>query len=1049
MNKTELYKNIEPLVEQVVTLQKSVRDIQLVPGENGKDADPAEVAKHLVDDYLQLVRGPAGDPADNDAIAKALMASTDFIALVKGEPGQDGKSVDASDVAKVLIDEHLDLIRGPKGEDADEIEIEIDAIAKSLCASPDFIELVKGAPGDQGKPGEPACPQQVADILAREYTDLLKGDKGDDAPPLDLEAVETRLKSDTEFVTRLKGEPGTDGKDGIDGEGIDVPVWNGGVHREQKIVQHHFGKYYRAVSDTASEPGTDDTWQRVGLGGFEWKGVRDKDGQYENGDLYIDNGSTFLYLNGKGRMFAQRGRDGKDGERGLRGYKGKDAPVPVAIEVVGDKLFMAMDSGEVLECSVKGLAEYLDLTMDEKILSFWDRQQAEMEKLGVPFRVYRGTYRKGEKYNTGDACNFNKALYLALKPNHGESLDSDNWVRIAGASRGGGGSSKNTAITPPANRGIMQTLVWNPGTSTVVNPAVWVDAREQPGVVDVPADLLDRGKLPLSHLVSGKLVYVKSEGMLYEYAVGTNAPTNTMDDWKPIVSSVTYADRMGDLPTKAVDGQLFIVRMDINGEPLNRLITWDEAATDWVFANRKNWVKTQATDPDQGSSQQPGDLQLTTQNNAREIDVFSQGAWQTVYSEAEVKAWIAAGSQFQGTAQETGHGVAGAIELPSLPGQSTLAAGDKSHYWIWVGSPAFSLPAGSIGGEASAIDGSALSVGDWLIVAETGAGTGVFEYRVIPGDLMSRTVAKQMFSLQPFATGAWPEDSVTVYNGDVYRAAQAVLATDPVPDDPASPWEKIDISGGWKVANDDGGLPATAPSGQIWLVLSSATAGGGQGLFSYDVSVPGWQQLSVSRGGVNQATYVDATVFNAAASSIVPTAIGDTLAHRTMDGGDAFMLGGVSLDGATWHPLAASTLARNPGQVANAMTRGGGAAGGLLIDMFTKAGQGIITHVANDALDWVPVSLGGSASSQAGNPGHIIVGPVMVQWGQFLSTSDGVENGNYPTPFSSKPWVHLIQPPAGYYYAGANPIDGNSFMVDRSDSITGSHLCDWIAIGPA
>jgi microcystin-dependent protein len=84
---------------------------------------------------------------------------------------------------------------------------------------------------------------------------------------------------------------------------------------------------------------------------------------------------------------------------------------------------------------------------------------------------------------------------------------------------------------------------------------------------------------------------------------------------------------------------------------------------------------------------------------------------------------------------------------------------------------------------------------------------------------------------------------VVVYNGDVYRAPVGIQAGDPVPGATGSPWAKVDISGGLKVANDDGSLPSTAPAGQVWIVLSSATAGGEQALYAYDHGAQQWQEL--------------------------------------------------------------------------------------------------------------------------------------------------------------------------------------------------------------
>ena len=186
--------------------------------------------------------------------------------------------------------------------------------------------------------------------------------------------------------------------------------------------------------------------------------------------------------------------------------------------------------------------------------------------------------------------------------------------------------------------------------------------------------------------------------------------------------------------------------------------------------------------------------------------------------------------------------------------QSSLSSGNKSHYWIWVGTAGHTLAPNTIGGAASDIDGSALSVGDWIIVAEVqpplGSPVGTqptYAYRVIPGDLMSRSLATQMFGLHQWVAGAMPQGSVVAHNGDIYRADQGILANSPEPGQTGSPWVKVNISGGLKIATDDSGLPPTAPMGQVWIVLSSAQAGGKQALYGYDAGGLKWEAVRWSR----------------------------------------------------------------------------------------------------------------------------------------------------------------------------------------------------------
>ena len=72
--------------------------------------------------------------------------------------------------------------------------------------------------------------------------------------------------------------------------------------------------------------------------------------------------------------------------------------------------------------------------------------------------------------------------------------------------------------------------------------------------------------------------------MLYELIADPTSMGNTIDDWRPMVSGVTYVGRIGNLPLDAVHGQMFIIRMDVSGNDYYRMVSWDEsipAAARW------------------------------------------------------------------------------------------------------------------------------------------------------------------------------------------------------------------------------------------------------------------------------------------------------------------------------------------------------------------------------------------------------------------------------------------------------------------------------------
>jgi microcystin-dependent protein len=401
------------------------------------------------------------------------------------------------------------------------------------------------------------------------------------------------------------------------------------------------------------------------------------------------------------------------------------------------------------------------------------------------------------------------------------------------------------------------------------NRLAWRDDRDRMATVNTEADLNNRTLLPASHLKPGKLVYVSNEGVLYECLNDSSTLTNTLADWKEVgIGSTIRAGRVGNLPTATstpppVPNQLAIVTFDVDGNAMDRLYVWElNTATStysWVPLETRSAIKALRSDTDVSHDLAPGDVQYTVEQGHAEIKVAdATGTLQTIFSKDAIDAAIAAGNQFQGTVQDTGHGVRGAIDFAALPKQSALGAADKSHYWIYVGTPGHAIGVNEIGGVVSAVDGQVLNVGDWIIVGSTTTGTGpaavtTYQYNVIPGDLLAKARGDNLYGFNAWAAGAYEAGSIVTYKGDVWKATGAVVRTDAAPGTPASsgppavtapPWAKVDISGGVRSVASDADLPATAANGTIYLVLSSAANGGKQTLFSYDNPNSKWEQLS-------------------------------------------------------------------------------------------------------------------------------------------------------------------------------------------------------------
>lgn len=440
MNEHELLIAIEPLIKTVRGLEQQIAALTLQTGPagaDGKDADPEQVAQALVKNHLEIIRGPRGDSAleiNLDEVATALHQSDEFLEMVKGDPGKDA---DPNTVAALLVANYLDRIKGPVGDSIEPV-VDYNRLTELLMNSKSFRQMVKG---DAGQDGATVSAEDVAQCLVTKHADTLRGPAGKDGKSVDAEALKQQLAAD--FKVDKNFLASVTGPNGRTGAGIDVPIWQKGVYREHSIVQFELGRYYKALSDTADKPGTSPAWERIGTGGFAWKGLKTPDAVYEDGDLYVDSGSLFIYLGGKGRMAAKRGRDGKDGDTGPMGPAGKDAPFFVAAQFGHEKLSMALSDGEIIECEVNGIDALIEKTVDAQVEATLALYQKMDEQRGIPFRVYRHQWQSGTRYEVGDAVKNNRALWLCKKAGSADVLSQDNWERLTGSGSGGATVSQN------------------------------------------------------------------------------------------------------------------------------------------------------------------------------------------------------------------------------------------------------------------------------------------------------------------------------------------------------------------------------------------------------------------------------------------------------------------------------------------------------------------------------------------------------------------------------------------------------------------------------
>ena len=230
--------------------------------------------------------------------------------------------------------------------------------------------------------------------------------------------------------------------DGQDGLGLNVKSWDEGIHREGVLVQHNIGQVFKALRDTNLEPGVGEDWERIGTNGFRWTGVKNAEFPYQDGDLYIDGGTTFMWFGGKGYMFAQRGKNGKDGVDGKAGSDGRDAPKVLEIRWDNKGIAFAYDNGDLIEADVPGLEAM------QKRLSWLEEQFTQDEDIDAPIKAYKGHWKAGDSYAKGDTVTFTKGFYLCIEADSSsDGLDPDKWIKLAGAGGGGGGAGGGGGIS--------------------------------------------------------------------------------------------------------------------------------------------------------------------------------------------------------------------------------------------------------------------------------------------------------------------------------------------------------------------------------------------------------------------------------------------------------------------------------------------------------------------------------------------------------------------------------------------------------------------------
>ena len=333
MIEKKLAQILEPVIDQIVDLEKRVDTLQMTPGPAGQDGK----------DGADGVSPPVED------VAAVIKADATFVERLKGEPGakgepgrdgadgKDGVSPDVEAVAKALADQHADVLRGLPGADgadgAPGRDAAPEAVADVLKADPDFIAAIKGEQGPQGERGE----KGDAGEAGRDGAD------GKDADPV---AVAKALVQDEAFLNSVEETP-----------------WSPGIYREGKRVSAYTGRSYVAVCDTTDEPGDSPHWKRIGTNGIRDTGGYDEKRAYEPGDFYHKDGATFFFDGMNHRLHMPRPFTERDFEKQMKSERAAHRETLKAL-IESNKELRALADGqqaeiETLKQMIEDLADKL------------------------------------------------------------------------------------------------------------------------------------------------------------------------------------------------------------------------------------------------------------------------------------------------------------------------------------------------------------------------------------------------------------------------------------------------------------------------------------------------------------------------------------------------------------------------------------------------------------------------------------------------------------------------------------------------------------------
>jgi hypothetical protein len=200
--------------------------------------------------------------------------------------------------------------------------------------------------------------------------------------------------------------------------------WVQRIYRKGEVVKHFVGRSYIAQVDTADEPGDSADWKRLGTDGLRDVGGHDEARQYEPGDIYHKDGSTFFYDGANHRLLAAKPLTKAELDKAV---KAVERTVAAQVQALAQK---AQGHDTALHDVEQAL-----VAVDKAMTGLVAIQEAD-----TPINRWAGDWSPIPTYSRGDVVRYGGRLYVCN--GNGSSIEAGFELMLAagGSSMGGGGS---------------------------------------------------------------------------------------------------------------------------------------------------------------------------------------------------------------------------------------------------------------------------------------------------------------------------------------------------------------------------------------------------------------------------------------------------------------------------------------------------------------------------------------------------------------------------------------------------------------------------------